>query len=167
MFNILKEKIKNIKSNYQSFFNKRYKKYIVDYKIEDDKIKIFSSTGDYRIVKNTKNNITKLNKAVVQNKINIQRKIDEYENNYKERLVVLLVNLFAIIGFGTLVCLTFFIGNYFLFLMSIIFFSLAVITSTLTTFNYLVTVKEITNLKKITGYKSESEFSLEDFKLSK
>ena len=51
--------------------------------------------------------------------------------------------------------------------MSIIFFSLAVITSTLTTFNYLVTVKEITNLKKLTGYKSESEFTLEDFKLSK
>ena len=114
-FNKLKEK-------YQNFFNKRYKKYIIEYKIEDDKIKIFSSTGDYRIVKNTKSNISKLNKAVVQNKINIQRKIDEYESNYKERLAVLLVNLIAIIGFGTLICLTFFIGNYYLFLMSIIFF---------------------------------------------
>lgn len=163
----IKSKFYKIKDNYNSFFNKRYKKYIVDYKIEDDKIKIFSSTGDYRIVKNTKNNITKLNKAVVQNKVNIQRKIDDYEDNYKERLLVLIVNLIAIGGFGTLVCLTFFIGNYFLFLMSIIFFSLAVVTTTLTTFNYLVMVKEITNLKKLTGYKSESEFSLEDFKLSK
>lgn len=164
---IIKVKLNKLKEKYQNFFNKRYKKYIVEYKIEDDKIKIFSSTGDYRIVNNTKSNISKLNKAVVQNKINIQRKIDEYECNYKERLAVLLVNLIAIIGFGTLICLTFFIGNYYLFLMSIIFFSLAVITSTLTTFNYLVIVKEITNLKKLTGYKSESEFTLEDFKLSK
>ena len=153
---IIKLKLNKLKEKYQNFFNKRYKKYIIEYK-----------TGDYRIVKNTKSNISKLNKAVVQNKINIQRKIDEYESNYKERLAVLLVNLIAIIGFGTLICLTFFIGNYYLFLMSIIFFSLAVITSTLTTFNYLIIVKEITNLKKLTGYKSESEFTLEDFKLSK
>lgn len=167
LFESVKSKFNKIIGSYNNFFNKRYQKYIVDYKIEDDKIKIISSSGDYRIVKNTKSNISKLNKTIVQNKVNIQRKIDEYENNYKERLVVLLINLFAIIGFGTLICLTFFIGNYYLFIMSIIFFSLAVITTTLTTFNYLVAVKEITNLKKITGYKSESEFSLEDFKLSK
>ena len=85
---IIKLKLNKLKEKYQNFFNKRYKKYIVEYKIEDDKIKIFSSTGDYRIVKNTKSNISKLNKAVVQNKINIQRKIDEYESNYKERLAV-------------------------------------------------------------------------------
>lgn len=159
--------INNLKNKYDAFFLKRYKKYIVDYKIEDDKIKIISSTGDYRVVKKTKSNITKLNKAIVQNKISIQRKIDEYEKNYKERLSVLLINLFAIIGFGTLICLTFFIGNYFLFVMSIILFSLSVVASTLTTFNYLIMVKEITNLKKITGYKTETEFSLEDLKLSK
>lgn len=167
LLEIIKSKFYKVVNSYNNFFNKRYEKYIVDYKIEDDKIKIVSSTGDYRIVKNNKSNITKLNKSVVQNKVNIQRKIDEYENNYKERLVVLLINLLAIIGFGTLICLTFFIGNYYLFIMSIIFFSLGVITTTLTTFNYLVTVKEITNLKKLTGYESESEFSLEDFKLSK
>ena len=133
----------------------------------DEHIKIIASSGDTRIVKNTKNNMAKINKAIVQNKIDIQRKIDEYENNYMERLIVLIINLVTVIGFGSLICLTFFIGNYFIFIMSIIFFSFAVFASTLTSFNYFIDVKEISNLKRITGYKKDMEFSLEDFKLTK
>ena len=63
---IIKLKLNKLKEKYQNFFNKRYKKYIVEYKIEDDKIKIFSSTGDYRIVKNTKSNI--VSKSIAENK---------------------------------------------------------------------------------------------------
>lgn len=161
------EKLKSIKDTYNKFLRKHYKKYIVNYEVLDERIKIIASSGDTRIVKNTKNNMAKINKAIVQNKIDIQRKIDEYENNYMERLIVLIINLVTVIGFGSLICLTFFIGNYFIFLMSIIFFSFAVFASTLTSFNYFIDVKEISNLKRITGYKKDMEFSLEDFKLTK
>lgn len=167
VLNVIKEQFKKIKSKYDKVLMKHFKKYIVDYEIIDDKIKIYSSAGDYRIVKNTKNNITKLNKALVQNKVTIQRKIDLYENTYKERLIVLLIDLLLILSFGTIVCLTFFIGSYFLFIISILLFSLSVITSTITGFNYFVLVKEISCLKKQTGYKDEMEFKLTDLKLTK
>lgn len=167
VLNVIKEQFKKIKSKYDKALMKHFKKYIVDYKVIDDKIKIYSSAGDYRIVKNTKNNITKLNKALVQNKVTIQRKIDLYENTYKERLIVLLIDLLLILSFGTLVCLTFFIGSYILFILSILLFSLSVITSTITGFNYFVLVKEISYLKKKTGYKDEVEFKLSDLKLTR
>lgn len=167
MLKKIAEKLKSIKDTYNKFLRKYYKKYIVNYEVLDEHIKIIASSGDTRIVKNTKNNMAKINKAIVQNKIDIQRKIDEYENNYMERLIVLIINLVTVIGFGLLICLTFFIGNYFIFIMSIIFFSFAVFASTLTSFNYFIDVKEISNLKRITGYKKDMEFSLEDFKLTK
>lgn len=163
----LKEKLELIKDKYNHLFTRFYKKYIIDYEICDKNIKIYSSTGEYRIVKNTKSNISKLNKSIVQNKISIQRKIDEYEANYKERLIVLIINLICIISFGALVCLTFFMGSYMLFILSILLFSLSVITTTFTSFNYFILVKEVSSLKKLTGYKIDVEFNMSDFKLTK
>lgn len=163
----IKKQFDKLIDKYNAFLNHYFKKYIIDYEIMDDKVKIISSTGDYRVVKNTKGNISKLNQAIVKNKVNIQRKIDEYEATSKERFIVLIINLMAIIGFGVLICLTFFTGSYFLFIISILLFSLSVITSTLTSFNYFINVKEVTNLKKLTGYKSDVEFSISDFKLTK
>ena len=116
----IKKQFDKLLDKYNSFLNHYFKKYIVDYEVMDDKVKIISSTGDYRIVKNTKGNISKLNQAIVKNKVNIQRKIDEYEATSKERFIVLIINLMAIIGFGFIFCLTFFIGSYFLFIISIL-----------------------------------------------
>lgn len=167
IWGFIKEKGADLKTKYNHLFTKFLKKYIIDYEIMGDDIKIISSNGDYRIVKNTKSNINKINKAIVQNKISIQRKIDDYEDTYKERFLVLLINIICICGFGGLVCLTFFIGSYLLFIFSILLFSFSVITTTFTSFNYIILVKEVSLLKQLTGYKADSEFNINDFKLTK
>ena len=73
----------------------KFTRYVVDYKIEDDHIRVMSNVGKSRIVKNTHSNINKLNHAIIKNKIDIANKIDEYEANNNERLVVLLFNLYT------------------------------------------------------------------------
>lgn len=140
--------------------SKNFKKYVVDYKIKDNNIRVYNTNGDYRIIKNTKSNVSKLNKTIVKNKLEIIKKIDEYENDEKERLIILIINCLLLIGTGITVPLTLFMGSYLIFLLSIILFSFSVLTTSITTINYYLQVKEIQNLKRITGYKKEMEFKL-------
>ncbi len=141
-----------------AFINKRFHKYIIDFKVEEDHIKVISNTGKYRIVKNTKNNINKINNAIVKNKIEIAKKIDTYEMNSRERILVLILNCLLLCGIGGLIPLTFFMGSYLLFMFSVVLFSLGVLTTTMIGFSYYISLKEIQSLKKITGYKKENEF---------
>lgn len=138
------------------FFNK----YVVDYKIEGDNVKVISNTGKYRSVKNTKSNLSKINHKIIKNKIEIAKKIDEYENSSYERLIVLLVNILLVVSCGILIPLSFFTGIYAFFLLSTLSFSISVITTLSSGFDYYILVKEIQSLKKITGYKKENEFKL-------
>lgn len=137
-----------------------YTKYITDYKIEGDNIRIYSSIGGSRLVKNTKENQAKLNRVIVQSKIDIAGKIDKYEKTSSERLLVLLLNIAFLSLSGMFIPLTFFIGNYVIFLLSIIIFSFATLTTSIITLDYYFIVKEVSHLKMITGYKKESEINL-------
>lgn len=141
-------------------FNHYFKKYVIDYKIEDDRIKIMASNGKYRMVKNTKTNEKKINQAIVKNKVEIASRIDDYEAHSNERLTVLIINISLLFGCGIIVPLSFFTGFYLFFLLSIIAFSLSVVTTSISGFNYYILVKEIQNLKKVTGYKKGMEFNI-------
>lgn len=158
--------LKDLDKKKKGYLYHKFTKYIVDYKIEDDKIRVYSNIGKSRIVKNTRPNQVKLNQTIIRNKIDIANKIDEYEANSKERVLVLLFNSSLLIASGGMIPLTFFIGNYFLFLISILVFSIASLATSIIALNYYVLISEIKNLKNLTGYKKEMEFKLPHIDLS-
>ena len=153
MFQSIEKKVKN-------YFYHHYNKYAVEYVIEGDKIKVISNIGLYRYVANTKSNIKKLDEAIKKNRITIEEKIDEYEQTNHVRGYVLLFNMLMIILSAGSIVLSFFAGNYFLFLISVIAFSVCVFASTTTGLTYLILVQEIRNLKRATGYKRDLEIDL-------
>lgn len=158
---------KNLEKKKNRVLNHYFKKYVVDYKIEDDYIKIIASSGKYRTVKNNQTNIKKINQAIVKNKVEIASRIDDYEAHSNERLTVLIINIALLFGCGIIVPLSFFTGFYLFFLLSIIAFSLSVVTTSISGFNYYILVKEIQNLKKITGYKKDMEFTIPHLDIEK
>ncbi len=161
-----KKAIDNLEYKKNQFIYHRYTKYIVDYRIEDNYIRVFSNLGVSRKIKNTHSNMNKINRTIIKNKIAIANKIDEYESNSRDRALVVLINMFLLCASGAMVVLTLFIGSYILFLLSILLFSLSVIASSIMGLNYYIKVKEIQNLKQITGYKMENEFKLPHIDLS-
>ena len=109
----------------------------------------------------------KLNKVIVQNKLSIASKIDEYERTSEERLIVLIINISLLGIAGVLVPLTFFIGSYIIFILSIFLFSFLSLAVSLITTDYFILVEEIKKLKQITGYKKDMEFNLPKISLKK
>lgn len=138
---------------------RQFTSYIVDYKIEDEHIRLISSKGTSKLVAYNLENINKVNQVIVRNKIMIAKKIDDYDRQFKERLVVLLMDILILGIAGICVPFAFFTGNYIFFLTAIIVFSLSVITTSVIIFDYYILIKEIQYLKKITGYKRDTEFS--------
>lgn len=158
--------LKDLDKKKKGYLYHKFTKYIVDYKIEGDKIRIYSNLGKSRVVKNTRPNQVKLNQTIIRNKIDIANKIDDYEATSKERVIVLLFNSLLLTISGGVVPLTFFIGNYALFIISILIFSLASLATSIIALNYYVLICEIKNLKNLTGYKKEMEFKLPHIDLS-
>ena len=152
--------LKKLEKKKKKFLYNQFTKYITDYKIEGNNIRIISNIGTSRVVKNTKENQNKLNQIIVESKVKIANRIDEYGNTSTERLLVLLINIMFLGISGTLVPLTFFIGNYVIFLLSIFLFSFSTISTSIITFDYYILLKEIRNLKQITGYKKDMEINL-------
>lgn len=146
------------KKNY--FFYHRIKKYVIDYRIDGDYLIVESNLGITRKVKNTSSNIKKINKTIVKNKVAIANQIDEYENNSYNRTLIMFLDIFILCGCGGIVPITLFMGSYILFLLSIILFSSAVLASCMMGLNLVIQIKEIQNLKQITGYKLEHEIKL-------
>lgn len=148
-------------------FKSKFKKYLVDYKIEDDKVRIISNVGTSRVVDYTLENMTKINQTIVKNKISIAQRIDAYEKSFKERLVILLLDIFLLGSAGICVPFAFFTGNYLFFILAVVVFSLLVITTSVIAFDYYLLICEIQNLKKMTGYKLDSEFEFSGLEFPK
>lgn len=159
--------LKKLQTDNDKIFKSKFTKYVVDYKIEDDNIRVISNVGKSRLVKNSRSNISKINQVIVRNKIAIANKIDEYEESFMERLIVILFNICLLGICGIFVPFSFFTGKYLFFLLSVVVFSLCVLATTIISFDYYVLAKEIQNLKKITGYKKENEFKLPEFNIDK
>lgn len=166
IFNV-KNVIKELEFKKNYFFYHRIKKYIVDYYIEGEYLIVKSNLGITRKVKKNKSNMNRLNKTIVKNKIAIANQIDEYERNSYDRSILILVNILILCGCGSIVPITLFMGSYIVFLLSIILFSLSVMVTSLIGVDYYIKIKEIQNLKEITGYKLENGFVLSQTELTK
>ena len=160
MFNKIKEISERMEQKRMAYLTAKFERFIVDYKIEGDHIKVISNVGDYRIIKNTKSNRAKVYHAIIENKINISKKIDAYEKSEKERLVIFSINILLLCFMGAIVPASFFMGSYLLFMLAIIFFTFCVFTVSISGVNYYVIASEIRNLKFITGYKMSNEIEL-------
>ena len=142
---------------------KSAQRFIIDYKIEDDNIKVFSTNGEYRYVKKNKTNMNKIDHAIIQNKLAIAKRIDDFEATRKGRRAILLLNILTLTGAGVLVPFTFFTGSLKLFMLSILLFSMMVLTVSSTGMGYWVLIGRIRKWKILTGYKRSNEFELPDF----
>lgn len=152
--------MKNKRLPKKDLFQERFKKYLVDYQIEDDKVRIISNIGTSRLVDYNLENMSKINHKIVENKVIIAERIDEYAKTFKDRAIVILFDIILLCFAGVFVPFSFFTGNYIIFLISIIVFSLLVITTSLIAFDYYILAKEIQNLKEVTGYKHSKRFNL-------
>lgn len=154
----------NINFRVNEFLNSRYAKYIIDYKVEGDNLRIITNLGDSRIVKNTPENQAKLNRVVIRSKVDIAKKIDKYEDESQERLIVFIFNIMFLGISGLLVPFTFFIGSYLIFLLSIFLFSFLSLATSVISIDYYVLVEEVRSLKRLTGYRKDMEFELPNLK---
>ena len=133
--------IKDLETKRDDYLKHKFTKYVVDYKVEDDKLKVLSNIGNYRYVRNNATNTRKLNRIIVKNKVEIQHRIDNYSNGFGQRFIVFVFNVLLICFAGAFNLLTFFIG-----------------------LNYYVSNKEIQNLKRAINYKMKDELEFPKFK---
>ena len=143
------------------YYNHQIDKYVVSYDVLDSKhVEVKSNIGRKRVVANNRENIKRLNQVIIKSKIQIARKIDEYEKESNVRLLVLLSSIICLSLSFMCVVSSFFMGNIFLLISSLFVFSSFISLSLITGSNYYIVNKEIRNLKKVTGYKIESEIEL-------
>ena len=147
------------------YYNHKIDKYVVSYDILDkDHIQVKSNIGRTRVVTNNKANLKRLDQVIIKNKVQIARRIDEYEKESNVRLFVLLNNILLLsLSFASVIG-SFFIGNYILLLCSLMLFTVFISLSLIVGTNYYVLVQEIRSLKKITGYKEENEIDIPKLK---
>lgn len=149
--------IKDLETRRDDYLKHRFTKYVIDYKVEDDKLKVLSNIGNYRYVRNNSTNTRKLNRIIVRNKVEIQNRIDNYASEFGERFAVFFINIILICFAGAFNLLTFFVGSYSLFLLGLFTFQLCILTTLFSGLNYYVSIKEIQNLKRAINYKIKDE----------
>ena len=142
---------------------KSAQRFIIDYEFEDDKIKVYSTNGEYRYVKKNKSNMNKIDHAIIKNKIAIANRIDEFEATRKGRRAILLINMFGLCFAGMMVPAAFFTGAINVFLFAILVFSFMVLVNSSCGMSYYILLGRIRKWKMITGYKKNNEFELPNF----
>ena len=153
VFSTIEDLYQDMLNKKNDYYNHKIDKYIVDYSILDEgHIEIKSNIGRKRIVANTDENLKRLNKLIVRSKVDIARKIDAYEKEASTRLVVFTFSLIMIILSFASVVSSFFIGNYILFLVSLLLFGFISSINMVLGMNYYILNKEINSLKKSTHY---------------
>ena len=167
IFSNIEDMYQDMLNKKNDYYNHKIDKYVISYEIKDkEHIEVKSNIGRTRIVQNSKSNRKRLNQVIVRSKVEIARKIDKYEKEANERLIILLLNIILIGLSGMAVIGTLFVGNLILLLFSLLVFSLIMILSTTTAYNYYFLIKEIRSLKRVTGYKEDLEIELPKFKIS-
>lgn len=143
------------------------KKYIVNYTIDGDQVKVFNNRGESVVVKKNRRNLKKIDKSVVESKVKIMERINEYERKSKERTAVLAVNILSTMLSGFAVVMSFFTGYIPFMYASLIILGVSLIPTVAKSVLYAIDVREIGELKKITGYRMNMEFTLPKLKKTK
>ncbi len=151
-----------------NYVNNHIDRYVIRYEVVDkDHIKVWNNINKYRIVRNTSDNLKKLDRVIVKNKIDIAHKIDEYEEESNSRTIALLINTLLICISGMFVFLSLFMGSYLIILFSLITFSMSIILGSVNSLQTYLLISEMRNLKKCTGYKMSHEIVVPKFNLLK
>ena len=131
MINTIKEKINKlflrIKLSKINYLNHKFKKYIVKYEENKDKIKIYNSNGDYKIIDNTIPNKFKVMEIIKDHQNEMAEKIEIYENKKDDNLIILLSTAFLLIVLGFVFIFSFFVGSYIFLLLSLRAFSITLV----------------------------------------
>lgn len=141
--------------------------FISGYEIEGEYIKILSTNGESRLVKNSKSNINKINKTIKENKEAIIKRIDLYEEESNERFIIVLIDLLLVGLCGILSLLSFFTGIIFFYILSILFFMFVSFTTLISGMSIYILAKYISKLKQLTGYREEMEIHFPNLKIRK
>ena len=142
-------------------------KYVVNYTIDKDVVHVYNNLGQKRTVRKNRKNLKKIDQAIVENKVRIAKRINEYESRAKERSIVFALNILATLTSGGCVVLSFFTGYLPFLYCSLCVLSLTLIPTLTKAFAYSIDVKEISELKRITGYRLDMEFTLPKLKKEK
>lgn len=153
MINTIKEIIEKIflriKLSKINYLNHKFKKYIVKYEEKKDKLKIYNSNGDYKIIENTIPNKVKVMEIIKEHKIEIDEKITQYENKKDDNLIILLSTAFLLIVLGFVFIFSFFVGSYVFLVLSLIAFSITLVLFSINTYKILLFREEIKRLNLI------------------
>jgi hypothetical protein len=139
----------------------------VNYTIDGDQVKVFNNLGESVVVKKNRKNLKKIDKSVVESKVKIMERINEYERKSKERTAVLAVNILSTMLSGFAVVMSFFTGYIPFMYASLIILGVSLIPTVTKSVLYAIDVREIGELKRITGYRMNMEFTLPKLKKTK
>lgn len=153
MINAIKEKMKKtflkIKLSKINYLNHKFKKYIVKYEVKKDKIKIYNSNGDYKIIDNTIANKVKVMEIIKDHQKEIDEKTQNYYDRKDDNLIILFSTSLLLIVLGFVFLFSFFVGSYIFLLLSLISFSITLILFTINTYKIMLFREEIKRLNLI------------------
>ena len=148
--NYINNLFKRIKLSKINFLNHKFRKFIVKYEINNDKIIIYNSNGDYKIVSNTIPNKVKIMEIVKDHEIEIDKEIKYYNNNKEDYKLILFTSSLFLVVIGLLFIFSFFVGSYVLFILSLLSFIASLTTYIIFMYKTLLfreEVKRLTNIK--------------------
>jgi hypothetical protein len=165
LFTTVEDMYQDMIDKKNDYYNHKVDKYVIEYNITDDEhIEVKSNIGRTRIVKNTKDNVNKLNRVIVRSKVEIARKIDEYEKESNLRLFILLTSIIMLCISFACVLGSLFMGNYIILIASIFVFASIWTLSLIQGSNLYILIQEIRSLKHLTGYKEDMEIEIPKLK---
>ena len=153
MINILKNYVKKVLKSIElskiNFLNHKFRKFIVKYEINKDKIKIYNSNGDYKIIDNTVPNKVKIMEIVKDHEIQMNKVIDYYDKNKDDYRIIIMSSSLFLIVLGFLFIFSFFVGNYLLFIMILISFIISFVLYTIYLYKTLLYREEVKRFRNI------------------
>ena len=132
-----------------NYLNHKFKKYIVKYEEKNNKIKIYNSNGDYKLVDNTIANKVKIMEIIKEHQNEINDKIKYYEENKEDYKIIILLNSLLLLILGCVFIFSFFVGSYVFLLLSLFAFSVTLLLFSINTYKNILSREEVKRLKLI------------------
>ena len=149
MIKYLKMLLRKLELSKINFLNHKFKKYIVNYEIKDDKIIIYNSNGDYKVVDNNIPNKVKVLEIIKDHEKLINSEINYYDNNKEDYKIIIISSSFLLIVLGFLFLFSFFVGNSILFILSLLSFIISLVLFSINIYKTILFRAEIKRLKSI------------------
>lgn len=146
MNTLIKNIIYKFKLSKINYLNHKFKKYIIKFEEIGDKIKIYNSSNDYKLVDNNIVNKVKLLEIIKEHKEEIDKKVDYYNNFKDDYQIIIIVNASILITLGVLFGISFFFGSSILLMISFVSFVISLYLFSLYTYKILLFREEVKRL---------------------